>query len=103
MPVMSLHQKTGTAFWVVLFLFAVPFLYVAGFGPAIWFNERIDSVNERCVATAYWPLGWLAVNGPSVVSVPLTWYAVIGGPETWTNANMAIVPVNANEWAYVVR
>jgi hypothetical protein len=77
----------------------VPVLYLLSFGPACWWftipsgqsgyllGVPLPQVRARRM---YWPIGWLAVNGPSSIERPLAWYAKRGDHEV-------LVPTNADE------
>lgn len=70
-------------------LVALPVLYVASFGPACWWivgecslrTGFANAIAARKAAssppfrTVYWPIGWLAQNGPDALTNAITWYA----------------------------
>ena len=83
-------------------IIGVPALYVLSFGPACWWlttpsrdsgdlnGVPIPQVQARRM---YWPIGWLALNGPSSIERLLGRYARLGGHEV-------LVPTNAEETAW---
>jgi hypothetical protein len=73
--------------WAKWTLAAVLILaYPVSFGPACWISSPVritllpgDPPNLKPVfSTApkcYWPIGWLAVNGPDAITACIVWYA----------------------------
>jgi hypothetical protein len=89
---MSDDRKNPLWPWIVSLLLALPVLYVASFGPACWWlsNSALDDMDFEHgsiirsllvrnlfprAPRIYWPLGWLALNGPEPVRQSLCWYA----------------------------
>jgi hypothetical protein len=61
-------------FWIGVALVSV--LYVASFGPACWFlaSHRRD-VGPPIAGRLFWPVGWIANNGPHSTRRMIEWYA----------------------------
>jgi hypothetical protein len=81
---MSDERKKPLWPWIVALLIGLPVMYVASFGPACWWFSKepitaIDPFAETvpAVARAYWPIGWSAKYGPSVVRNSIAWYATL--------------------------
>ena len=78
---MTARKKPGVAFWATVIVVAVLLAYPLSFGPACWCFAKEPAVWEGCVGTrpkvaphAYWPIGWLAKNGPRPVHDAIYWY-----------------------------
>jgi hypothetical protein len=93
---MSEPRQNHIGLWLAGLLIGLPVLYVASFGPACWWFSkeatpefslrRADVIDvPRSLAPqapqAYWPLGWLAANGPRPITRMLFWYATAGGQQ----------------------
>jgi hypothetical protein len=81
------HKKSVWP-WIAVMLIGLPMLYVASFGSACWwFADRVTDVDydldydggftafQPRAPHAYWPFGWLILNGPQPVGRILCWYA----------------------------
>lgn len=73
------RTKHVWAVWLTVALIALPVLYVTSFGPACWWFASTDTPGQvflfPCVSRAYWPIGWLAINGPQPIQWLINWYA----------------------------
>src|SRR5258708_2397178 len=86
---MSDDRKKPIWPWIVALLIGLPVLYVASFGPACWWLATTPPGGRTLVAPrVYWPLGWLAANGPSYSRDGIFWCATRG----WRNR--VVVPMN---------
>jgi hypothetical protein len=95
------NRRERWAKWTAVGLASLPLLYILSFGPACWWftipsgdsgnfpgtNDPLPSVRARQI---YWPIGWVAVNGPHSLERVLAWYATLGGHEV-------TVPMTAEE------
>ena len=88
---MTNRKKPGWAFWTTVALVAVMVAYPLSFGPACWWSWHggMDIDYDRDYSSedfeprapiVYWPLGWMAVNGPAPIGRSICWYATIGAP-----------------------
>lgn len=75
------RKKHGWRFWFAVIAIMLPVLYVGSFGPACWWfckTSPLHGTAKMTVAYApqyFWPLGWVAMHGPSGVSPAIGWYA----------------------------
>src|SRR5262245_35249764 len=78
------RKKPGVAFWATVVVVVVLVAYPLRFGPACWWfaSEKSVLVYVGPPRTApmyaprmYWPIGWLAANGPSPVGDAIFWCA----------------------------
>ena len=61
-------------------ILGLPVLYVASFGPVCWWlksSETEGGVVVNIAPAAYWPMGWLAQNGPEPVARAINWYGTV--------------------------
>src|SRR5262245_34115800 len=76
---MSKITERGYWPWIVALVIGVPVAYLASFGPACWWFTSRDPTGygERYmrVHRMYWPIGWLAENGPGPVGDAIFWCA----------------------------
>jgi hypothetical protein len=96
------NRRERWAKWTLVgAIVGVPTLYVLSFGPACWwftipsgqsgnFPGTSDPLPPVRARQMYWPIGWVAVNGPHGLERVLAWYATLGGHEV-------IVPMTAEE------
>jgi hypothetical protein len=66
---MTSRKKPGVAFWATVGL-AVLMLYVLSFGPLEWMASHDflpEFVDDEFIGTVYWPVVWLAFDGPEPV------------------------------------
>jgi len=80
---MSEERKRPVWPWVAFLLIGLPVLYVASFGPACWAMDCTRQ-GHRVVAAVYRPLLWLAVSGPSALSIAIFRYARLYADDDWT-------------------
>lgn len=78
---MTSRKKPGVAFSATVALVVVLVGYPLSFGPACWWFTRTthDSAfgmtfTQHYAPRFYWPLGWLAANGPTPVANAINWY-----------------------------
>lgn len=81
---MDSRRRHGWPFWFAGVLCALPMLYVLSFGPACWwFAESVISHGMSCnilnARGLYWPMGWIAENGPDPVCDAINWYGTLFG------------------------
>ena len=89
---MSSRKRAHQA-WIVVTLFAVPFLYVVSFGPACWWFSTVGVLPPASASLAghasytvpsiYWPMGYVAEScrrRPRLKPVyqVICWYAAVG-------------------------
>ena len=81
---MSEERKPHVWPWIAALLIGLPVLYVASFGPACWqfarerptrFDQIFPGPLPKYAPRAYWPIGWLAKNGPRPIGNAIFWYA----------------------------
>ncbi len=98
------NRRERWAKWTLLgTIVGVPVLYVLSFGPACWWfgtpsDQSFGGIGPDGLALTpdpatearqiYWPIGWVALNGPSSIERALGWYAKLGGHDV-------LVPTNA--------
>jgi hypothetical protein len=79
-PLLWLAGKTWRWWAVMLLLLPVP--YIVSFGPVCWWFKEIkieaNDVEVNIAPTLYWPLGWLAENGPEPLPDAINWYGTLG-------------------------
>jgi hypothetical protein len=99
----ELTKKPGVAFWATIVLVVAPLLFPLSFGPACWWfkDSELDldgGVVVNIAPNAYWPMGWLAQNGPESLSDAINWYATL--KDYWIH-----VPVNraGDRWIVLVK
>src|SRR5262245_37565300 len=78
-------RKPTAGFWITVALVVVLVGYPLSFGPACWLfstplSSRIEwiaweGVDPFCPPQIYWPIGWLAQNGPGSVGDAIFWWA----------------------------
>jgi hypothetical protein len=85
LTVRVINRRERWAKRMLVVVVGLPVLYVASFGPACWWFSKEAAVWEGCVGTrpkvaphAYWPIGWLAENGPRPVHDAIYSYAAPG-------------------------
>ena len=99
---MTSRKKPGLAFWAtVVAVVALVVAYPLSFGPACWWlkdSELDNGVVVNIAPNVYWPIGWLAENGPESLSDAINWYATL--KIYWVH-----VPVNraADRWIVLVQ
>ena len=83
---MTDRKKPGVAFWATVTIVVVA-IYIASFGPACWWFASRDPASiligdphrsPRYAPRVYWPIGWLAENGPLPIGDAIFWYADTG-------------------------
>ena len=78
-------------------IIGTPVLYVLTFGPACWwFSNAQANLPERGIAPRfYWPIGWVAANGPDSCRRAIRWYAILetDGVDLPTSYNGSRMPV----------
>jgi len=75
------RKKLGWTVWATEALVGLPLLYLASFGPSVWLANHgyvSDGVSEF-IATVYFPIVWLHVDGPGPISHAIEWYAELWG------------------------
>ena len=89
---MTDRKKHGMAFWATVAAAVVLVAYPLSFGPACWWfstavmpgefkyatHGTLTSLKYKYAPRFYWPIGWLAVNGPNSVGRVIRRYARIG-------------------------
>jgi hypothetical protein len=88
---MSFRKKPCVAFWATVVLVALLVAYPLSFGPACWWfgaplSSRMKSIawsgpDPLCPPQIYWPVGWLAQNGPSPVGDAIFRFARLFGSD----------------------
>jgi hypothetical protein len=73
---MTTRKHPSAGFWITVALVAAQVGYPLSLGPACWWLSKsaLDDIFPRA-PRIYWPLGWLALNGPEPVRQSLCWYA----------------------------
>lgn len=77
---MTEHKRPGVAFWAFLMVIVALAGYPLSFGPACWWfkDSKLDcGVVVNIAPHVYWPIGWLAQNGPKPLSDAINWYATL--------------------------
>jgi len=87
---MTSHKKPGPAFWATVTVVVALLGYPLSFGPACWWfsaplSSRIESMawegpDPQCPPQIYWPIGWLAENGPGPVGDAIFGFASLFQP-----------------------
>lgn len=81
LSVRIVNRRERWAKWMLATAFiGTPMLYVASFGPVCWwFTDReLDGGEVVNIAPSlYWPIGWLAGDGPEPLSSAINWYGTI--------------------------
>jgi len=94
---MTDRKHPSAAFWITVALLAVLAGYPLSFGPACWwFSTAGVKPPERGIAPRfYWPIGWVAANGPDSCRRAIRWYAILGidGVDLPTSFNGSWMPV----------
>jgi len=79
---MSDQRRTPIAPFLATAATAAALAYPLSIGPVCWWFAKEPAFWEGCVGTrprvaphAYWPIGWLAKNGPRPVHDAIYWYA----------------------------
>jgi hypothetical protein len=95
------RKKPGVAFWATVALFVVLAAYPLSFGPACWWFSTeeqpgwprfgvvftVTTMNYKYAPPAYWPIGWMAQNGPSPLRRAIRWYATRGIEKVFLPSN----------------
>jgi len=82
-------RKPTAGFWTTAALVVVLVGYPLSFGPACWWFSTVampnpiryaslTTIHYKYAPRFYWPIGWLAVNGPNPIRRAIRWYAKIG-------------------------
>jgi hypothetical protein len=89
LAVRIVNRRERWAKWTLVgTITGLPLLYVLSFGPACWWftipsgqsgnfpgtNDPLPPVRAHAM---YWPIGWVAVNGPQPLERVLAWYATL--------------------------
>jgi len=76
------ERRTSVAPFLATAAIAAALAYPLSIGPVCWWLAKEPAVWEGCVGTrpkvaphAYWPIGWLAENGPRPVHDAIYSYA----------------------------
>jgi hypothetical protein len=80
------RKKPSVAFWAIVVVVVFLVAYPLSFGPACWWVSRsadpelvswsvLGAAPEPRAPGIYWPIGWLAENGPRPLSRFICWYA----------------------------
>jgi hypothetical protein len=79
------RKKPGAVYWASVALITVLLAYPLSFGPACWWFASAEpdlfvrlaspTPAHEYAPYAYWPIGWLAENGPGPVGDGIFWYA----------------------------
>lgn len=108
---MDERRKHGWPFWFAMVVIAIPFLYVASFGPVRWWllPHRAALGDEPIIVRygsappevpplaprVYWLLGRLADGGPTPVRMVTRGYATVGTGAvflpTWFDGSRTII------------
>ena len=96
---MTDRKEPGVAFWASAVLVAV-LAYPLSFGPACWrvpkSSDESDKLSTWSVLgsapkphapSIYWPLGWIALNGPKPLGDLVCWYATLYRPGIYLPAD----------------
>jgi hypothetical protein len=74
------RKKAGAGFWCIVLLVVALVSYPLSFGPACWWfsdSELDGGVVVNIASNVYWPIGWLAQNGPESLSDAINWYGTL--------------------------
>ena len=78
LAVRNINRRERWAKWMLAVVIGVPVLYVASFGPAFWWlSTEIES--GFLVSRFYWPVGWIAKNGPASMRYVVAQFATLRG------------------------
>jgi hypothetical protein len=94
-----INRRERWAKWAAAVVVGVPVLYVASFGPSCWWLSKAGQVEEfvslryRMAHGAYWPIGYVAQNGPERVQNVIRWYATLG----LRMETVVYLPISANQ------
>jgi len=84
--------------WIAVLLIGLPVLYVASFGPVMWFID-LTQKPYRWARRVYWPLGKLTVEGPDFIRHPLATYVRAYAPKRQVlDFEGYLVPVGPNQF-----
>src|SRR5262249_3659299 len=78
----SNHQRPAASLWIAVALVVVVLAYPISFGPACWWCSREFEINFNPgkgwpkAPRIYWPMGWLARNGPLPIRRMIKSYAL---------------------------
>src|SRR5262245_28310263 len=81
LTVRMVNRRERWAKWALAATLALPVLYVASFGPAVWITarkERVDQIGQSVIYITYQPLLSAIVYGPRQISGPLYWWGELG-------------------------
>jgi hypothetical protein len=68
---MNPASKPMAGFWIAVALAVLLAAYLGSFGPVIAYENTGNCSRLAWSSKIYWPLGWLSVNGPPIVRVPV--------------------------------
>ena len=78
---MSDERRTPITPFLAIAAIAAALAYPLSIGPVCWWFAKEPAIWEGCVGTrprvaphAFWPIGWLAKNGPRPVHDAIYWY-----------------------------
>jgi hypothetical protein len=86
------RKKAGVAFWATVVVVVALVAYPLSFGPACWWfaeREPMPPSSPRFFFAGtltsllpvaprfYWPIGWIAMHGPTPANRLICWYATL--------------------------
>jgi hypothetical protein len=91
------NRRERWAKWMLATVVGLPVLYVASFGPVCWWFIKASSPVTFTPRNAidsfphaphfFWPVGWLAQNGPKPLLRAIEWYATRRAPVVYIPAD----------------
>lgn len=91
----SNRKKPGMAFWAIAVVVVALVLYPLSFGPACWWFSNPEPHSRGFAPRIFWPMGWVATNGPEPCRRAIRWYALlaIDGVDLPTDLNGSWTPI----------
>ena len=90
------RKPPSAAFWATVVVAMLLVAYPLSFGPACWFASSVNWFGMRRVSSLYWPMGWVAVHGPTWIGRPIVRYSTLFG-----DGNTLVIPYGSDGHGFV--